>query len=195
MKNLSPIRISKNLHVLALLFFFLPFFHNSCNFTSAEGRIKQEKEAAEAAKMGIDTVPKLNEAKVVSIPSTSDSSLSERLVKKIPALKLLLLSSMDNRTGIGVVIDTIDFSRFMGTFIAFLLLVIGLGAKFIEAQSLKTVLLLELIATISLAVALPGFFSYETLWGYWTCLVAMGLLLIYDSYQVIITRKQDKEGY
>lgn len=203
MNKLSLIKISKNVHVLALLFFFLPFFHNSCNVTSAQGKLKQEKEAAEAAKMGIDTgtqrleldtVPKLNEVKEETIPSAQDGSLSERIAKKIPALKLLILPSEDNCSGIGVVIDSVEFYQLMGTFIAFLLLIIGLLLKFIEPESLKAYLLLELIAIIALAVAKPGFFSFETLWGYWACIITMGLLTLYDSYQVIIARKQNKGG-
>jgi hypothetical protein len=101
----------------------------------------------------------------------------------------VLVPKENTYTGIAAVIDTAAYLFYFAIFLSFLLLIISLVIKFMEANARKTIVLLNTLALVSLFFSVHFSGYSERLWGFWTALSFMVLLTAYDVALIIIARK------
>ncbi len=180
------------IHWATLLCFFLPFFHYSGCSSAKE---KMEKEEALLLSDSIIIIDSLSNSLLdttISESPTIDSNESENTVVNAPAdesiLKKLLYPKTDYYTGIGEVCSEFIYVRFYFVSISFLLLLINLIVKYLDKDARKSIVFLNILSFILVYFAEPPSDGLvEKLWGYWVCLIFLGVLSIYDLY---IVRKQ-----
>jgi hypothetical protein len=204
---------SRRLHWATLCCFFLPFFLQvSCGPSAEEKKATEEtrqKDSIANQLVIADTVNQKNtlqrDTADTFVPRESSSSFvkttdpskspSQDLAQKCEFLQPLLIPREDTFTGIATIIDALIFVPLFGTFISFLLLLIGLIAKFIDVKARRVMALLNLVALITLFISIPSpyYFSSNKLWGFWFTLVFVFALVIYDFYIIKLNNKETKE--
>jgi hypothetical protein len=203
------LKLSRIIHIVLLLSFFLPFYPIGCDNKSAEiakamqdslmkdsimrdSIIKIETIAAEYAKLKADSIAKtdsiakvanngqLNSLKTITTRAGDNEIERKSFVGK--CLKFILLPN-DNFSGFGYIIFAFgDYLKTYGVITAFLFLIIGLILK-----SQKNKSLYWLVCTL-IIFSILGFLcniyylkgEKEILWGYKTCLILMIIQLILD---------------
>jgi hypothetical protein len=181
--------------VLTLCCFLMPFFNTSCNDESFEEKKQKETEMAEK-----DTVVTSDENKTENILQESfknslaiseDSTkskekkedfISSAISEKVPVLKPVLNPSEDVYSGIGTILDAFPWIRLFGTPICFLLLIIGLVAKYIDKSAKTIVVFLNILSLAFLLIAQSMSWHCEKLWGLWITVTFISILTIYDIY-------------
>ncbi len=119
-----------------------------------------------------------------------NSTLSEKIVKQLPILKPLLVPKEKTFSGIASVIDTAMYLPFYSVFLSFLLLVLSLVVKYMDAQARTTIAMLNTLALISLYVS-THFSGYsEDLWGFW---VAFSFVLLLTAFDIFVAVKNKRE--
>ncbi len=127
-------------------------------------------------------------------PNNEEETYSTVFVKKYPALKYLLIPKNDTRTGLGMVLDSSPYIQLYSILISFLLLTLCLLIKTFERSSRLTIMFLEVLAIIGIAISRPSFFSYELLWGFWVTLVFLTLLTIIDFVTAFLIKRSNIES-
>ena len=209
-------RNSRILNVAILLCFLLPFFYAGCDPTKEEKEAAGQKRIADsidaALNAAIDSalfadqitdssnaLVKATEAdtsiineigeEVKELPTDKakeTETISESIVDKFPFLKPILVPDVDTFSGIAIVIDSVPYLAFFTAFISMLLLLISLLSKFIDKQSLKIILMLDLLAFVSLTVSSPISLGFERRYGFIVTLSLLLMQVIYDIYLVRI---------
>ncbi len=187
-------RISKILHWIVLLSFFLPFFYTGCQPESKEEKEQAKLDSIEMANNPIDSLAPENSENDTLSSTKSDSTNSEKekkdellsikIAHKFPYLKPLLIPEKDTYSGIAVALDSFFYLFFFGVFNSFFLLIISLTAKFIQKEARKLIVFLEILSIIFLSISHPYSFDSKTLWGFWVCLGLIILLTVYDFYLI-----------
>jgi len=201
MKKLQT--FSFHLHWVTLCCFLLPFFYDSCtNEKKPEEAFIDTSVVVVPVGTTLDSMSQKNNSvdstKITSIDTTAteptnqkDELLSETIIKKYPILEPILIPDTGIHTGLATIINTIKFLSLFVATITFLLLSIGLLAKLIDKNAVKTFLLLEICAIGFLLIACPPFFGHDKLWGYWLCILCMSTITILDAY--IVYKQKRKE--
>ena len=209
-------KYSNILHLITLCCFTLPFFYSSCGPSAEEkmkmeGRRIQDSidnvngltttnnsdSIIEYANPAIvsenidslqanDTIkPSLTESETFN----NDKPYSNTICIKYPFLKPILVPKENNYTGLASALNVFELIDLFSCFISLLLLLIAMLIKFIERNARKSIILIELFSFLFLFISQPNIqftFSANVLWGYWCCLVCMGILVLYDMYLVLV---------
>jgi hypothetical protein len=199
-------KYSKGLHVLTLFCFLLPFFNTSCDGKSKEEKEKEEMEMAAKADTVIVTedtgyvveenisIPVTDSVNTTTNPKKKDELPSITLSEKVPFLKPILNPSENVYSGLGTIIDSLQWLPFFITPVAFLLLLISLTAKFIDKNTMRTIILLDLLSFIFLLIAKSLSWDCERLWGLWVTITSIGVLTIYDIFINRQFGRQEQKG-
>jgi hypothetical protein len=203
MKNKTA--FSKWLQVLVLLTFFLPFFPKGCESKKAEEAPKAdsikvatkkttENITVDSSKQlaidttNIDTVNVKTTSAATNENKVTDESLSETIMKKYKFLTPVLRPA-GNYSGIGYVIDSIQYFVLFGAVLAFLLFIIGLFVKLKDYNSIFH--LVNDMALISLIFAYGSNpLNPKPLWGYWVCMALAVIMVVYDTIRMFKSKKK-----
>jgi len=184
---------SKIIHAFALLCFLLPFFYTGCE------EVKQSESPMDTLSVFTkdtlvidsiisypkDTTKSIVQSDTIYSNNTKESdNISQELSYQYPFLKPILIPKKDTFTGLAILIDTSFYIPLFATFVSFLLLLIGLVAKFIDAKAKVTILLLDLVSLLFLFIAEPNLWVTKNLWGYWLAIGFIIGLSVYDFYVI-----------
>ncbi len=159
----------------------------------------EEELAKEKSEQTKDTTEQLVKPKQTETAKTSDQDKStitpaEKICEQAPFLKSMLVPKENTYTGIAAVIDTGAYLFYFAIFLSFLLLILSLVIKFMEANARKAIVLLNTLALVALLVSIHFSGYSERLWGFWTALSFMILLTAYDVAIIIIEKKLKEKG-
>ena len=210
-------RISKILHWIVLLSFFLPFFYTGCG-SKEELVSSAQSDSISSTEMLRDSVKpdsiltetlrtsnqnnfeefdssKVKESKIqsdsiVDEPELNPNDFAQIICDKFPFWQPFLIPDLETYTGVGLIIASIGAIIFLGVLFSFLLLIIGLSIKSIDTGARKSIVLIEVLALILLSIAHPYSLSSKTLWGFWVCLSLISLLTAYDFYLIKYSKGQ-----
>ncbi len=184
------------LHYFVFLCFLFPFFYTGCekevenenkseiisiDTLGASDRIDYKYAITDTIASVLTDKVKQNETSTdTSSRSNNENSTSHILVDKYPILGIILIPSSDSYSGLATVIDTIQYFPFFSTFLSFLFLILSLAVKYMDSSSKRVIIMLNICALVTLFVSKYLSYNCENLWGYWTCLVMIGILTIYD---------------
>lgn len=189
---------SKIIHTVALLCFLLPFFYTGCE------PAKQSESPSDTTTIFVqdtleidslnnypeDTTKSVVQSDTISSNNSKESeNISQEISKQYPLLKPILVPKEDTFTGLAILIDTSFYIPLFATFLSFLLLLIGLAAKFIDSKAQGTILLLDLVSLLFLFIAEPNLWVTKNLWGYWGAIGFIICLSVYDFYIIRSKRK------
>ncbi|MBL7917759.1 MAG: hypothetical protein JNM96_05135 [Bacteroidia bacterium] len=179
----------------------MPFFYTSCD--------KSKSSEIEEVVMEMDTTSKFEDSNSDGVEinkflspakdstkTSSNASLLEddSLFNRLPFLRPMLNPKENNYSGLGIMITHISITVATCVFICFLLLLISLIIKCIDANAKKAIVLIDVFALIALLVARPFASYYERLWGFWVCITFIFLLTVYDIYIARLYYQQGKNG-
>lgn len=194
-------RYSRILHWIAVLSFLFPFLFDGCGNTNEKTKTSLDTidttfiECNDTA--NLDSIPVSSNdtftSNETSQNSNKEKSLSEIISNKIPFAKLFLIPSEGNRSGLAIVIDTMQYIKYFGIFLSFLFLVFGISIKYLEAKAIKTILLIDILALIAISIYEPPpiiLMNYEKRWGFWFYLIVISLITIYDLLIVKYHQRQ-----
>jgi hypothetical protein len=195
---MSKIIFSRLLNLFVILTFFFPFFYDGCAESSQkEAETKQNSDSINAININGRTITgtvDLNNTDTLKEPidkpgrkstiesQNDDESTCQSLVKKYPFLSIVLMPSKYTYSGIGAIVNVSPMFYYFSIFISFLLLFIGLLIKFIDPNSTRTFIILDILILVGIAVSRNMSFSFERLWGYWACILMSSFLLIFDIF-------------
>ena len=120
-----------------------------------------------------------------------DEQLCDKLVEKIPALAIILIPSYKTYSGLGTLINLLAFISWFSIFISFLFLLLGLVIKIIEPNSIKIIVILDILILIGILISKSPSWNSERLWGFWVCVVTTSILLAFDCFMLL--NKPDRE--
>lgn len=192
-------KYSKIIHIIALFCFFLPFFYDGCSgmpSKTAEEEVEKSKtdslkaEDAVPQSMVVESTADSTHVQSTTTSAEEPKTVSAKIVKKLPFLRMLLVPKPDTYSGIAIIINSGFMIEIFGIFVAFLLLAMGLVFKFMEPNARKVTLLTSILGLVFFAIAKPMSFDSKTLWGYWVCLSVIVLLIVFDCYVFMINRRK-----
>jgi len=121
-----------------------------------------------------------------------EKNLSDIIVEKHPFFRPFLLPEPNTYTGLGQVINLLNYAFFCSLFISFLLLILGLLFRFTDKHARISVIILDFIALIFLFLSPAFFWAGDILWGYWLTFTLLGLLFLYDIFILIMQKRMLK---
>jgi hypothetical protein len=197
------LKLSRIIHIILLLSFFLPFFPIGCDNKSAEiamalqdslmedstmrdSIIKIETVGAECAKLKADSIAKIvNNGQLDSLKTNTTKEGDNDIESKSFVGKCLnfILFPNGNFSGFGYIIFAFgDYMKTYGVITAFLFLIIGLILKSQKNKTLYwlvcTLIIFSIFGFLCNIYYLNG--EKEILWGYKTCLILLIIQLILD---------------
>ena len=211
---------SKLLHLTTLCCFFLPFFYFSCcsgpSKAEIEAKEKVKLDSLEAVGVKKDTTDNYTEKHVdttiqtkitkldTSVQNNSSNydtsktedksgTLSKRICRKYMFFKPLLIPRENIYTGVAMAIDSFIFNFYVGTLVAFVLLITSLIVKLIDINARITNVLLEILVIIFFMLSYTKEEDSYTLWGYWVCLSFVIVLTLYDVYVLILYKRLNRK--
>jgi hypothetical protein len=96
----------------------------------------------------------------------------------------------DTYTGIASVINLIVVTEYIAIYISFLLLLICFTIKFIDKEARKTIVLLDVLATVLLFISRAENLTSHILYGYWLAFSFAVVLTAYDFYVMRINKQK-----
>jgi hypothetical protein len=184
-------KYSRFLHWMTFLCLCLPFFYTGCK--------KAEAPAEETVQIDTTSInPELaNTIKTDSIAinkqqdsivgeeskiEKKEKTLSETLSKKYIFLRPILVSKENTFSGLAMIIDSGSYIVVFSVFIYFLLSILSLTIKYLDSGTIKTIVLLDVLALLFLIISEPiGIFN-NRLWGLWVAIILFSTLTILDIY-------------
>lgn len=124
------------------------------------------------------------------ISENKPDNFSEIISDRLPFLKPVLVSKENIYSGIAIIIDLVEVIPYLIILVSFLLLVLSFIVKFIDKSALKSIVMLNFIALISLFFSRPASLFYETLWGFWIAYTFVFTLTVYDFYIMIRSKRK-----
>ncbi len=183
---------SKGIHVIAMCCFLLPFFQLGCqkekpvevaeNDVSAVIIDSSDLKIVDSSAIVKDKNIKQVVVKDAVEPEKKSEFISQQLSEKYTFLQPILVSDKDQFSGMAVVIDALSYISFFATFLSFLFLFFAFLLKFIEPKATRTIVLMDIIAFICLNISAPIDFFWERMWGCWTAIIVVIVLMIVDLY-------------
>ncbi len=186
-------RISLGFNLLTICSFCLPFFLNNC-----EGKKEESKEISVLGKETIESEKKLEIEKPLVdttkvqktiLSSKKDEYFATEIVGNYPILKPIIEPKHNTFTGLGTILNTIPYYFQFSISFGMLMLILGFFSKIVEQKITYTHLIIDILAIIFIKNAIPIFFDFEYLWGYWFCLTLIILMLMWDSWVLYKMKK------
>jgi hypothetical protein len=167
-------------------------FKMETTVTPEEDLAKEKKEQTKDTTAHLINPHEENKANTIE-KDNSNLTASHIICKKAPFLKPVLIPKENTYSGIAAVIDTAAYLFYFAVFLSFLLLIISLIVKLMEANARKTIVLLNLLGLVSLYLSVHFSGYSERLWGFWVAFSFVALLTIYDIGILIIVKKDSTQ--
>ena len=131
------------------------------------------------------------EVKISSSKSEKDKSFSDKIIEKYAFLKPILIPKTSTYTGLGVVVNLLEFFGFISLFLSFIILFINFLIKYIDKKSIRTIVLLDVFILLGIYFS-TGFclWGCQELWGYWVSVTFASILLIFDLYVLVLEKNK-----
>ena len=211
---MKTITISKLLHITVMLTFLLPFFYTGCGAVKKEKPYQDSDAKVMTSSKEIndkDTNKIINPADTLGVASNAstsnastlvnknaiankdtinkkkdkdDEQLCDKLVEKIPALSIILIPSNETYSGLGTLINLLAYIVWFSIFISFLFLLLGILIKIIEPNSIKIIVILDILILTGILISKSPSWNSERLWGFWVCVIITSILLAFDSFML-----------
>ena len=192
----TRIKFSRLLQIGLLLTFFLPFFPKACESKQTDVAPKADSTIVAVSQESgkIKQADTLKTSVVKNIAendglSNDEKYISKRLSHKSPILKTLLRPN-DTYTGIGFLLDYSVLLRFgYGLGLAFVLWIIGLIIKYKDYNNIFNMINIIGFILLCSSNSIFNIMNDTRLWGFWTCVIWSGIMIIYDSIILLQIRK------
>lgn len=193
-------KYSKIIHWLAVCTLFLPFYIVGCKKDAqpVESGFKLDTTAVADTSLPAKKSSLVSDStKAKSFPeediSNKDPYCANKVADKAGIFRYILVPKPYTYSGIGTVLNTVELVPYTGTLVFVFLLLLALIAKYMEANALKTIVLLEFFSLFMLAIAVGDFVMFERLWGYWLAFAFTAIVLILDAYLAVLQYRKRSE--
>ena len=184
-------KYSRFLHWMTFLCLCLPFFYTGCKKADAA-----VEEAVQIDTTSIDH-ESVNTVKIdsIAINTQHDSIVEEKskvekkeetysqtLSRENTILQPILVSKENTFSGLAILIDSGSYILFFSVFLYFLLSILSLTIKYLDSNTIKTIVLLDVLALLFLIISEPMGIFYDRLWGLWVAIILFSTVTILDIY-------------
>jgi hypothetical protein len=156
----------------------------------AENETKLNDSMAIAAAKKVDSTVSNNDSPLIPKSPIDDKTLADKIANRVPFLAPVLVPKEDTYTGIASVINLIVVTEYIAIYISFLLLLICFTIKFIDKEARKTIVLLDVLATVLLFISRAENLTSHILYGYWLAFSFAVVLTVYDFYVMRINKQK-----
>ncbi|MBE0393916.1 hypothetical protein BJQ96_03789 [Flavobacterium sp. PL0002] len=187
----KKIKYSIFLHWMTFLCLCLPFFYTGCKKAEAPAEETVQIDTTSVTTeltntLKIDSLVIDKEHKSIvneeSKPEEKEKTLSQTLSKKYTFLQPILVSKENTFSGFAMIIDSVSYITIFSIFIYFLLSILSLTIKYLDANAIKIIVLLDALALLFLIISEPiGIFN-DRLWGLWIAIILFSTVTILDIY-------------
>jgi hypothetical protein len=180
----------------------LPFFYTGCK--------KADAPAEEAVQIDTTSIDheSLNTVKIDSIAinkqhhsiveekskvEKKEETYSQTLSRENTFLQPILVSKENTFSGLAILIDSGSYILFFSMFLYFLLSILSLTIKYLDSNTIKTIVLLDVLALLFLIISEPMGIFYDRLWGLWIAIILFSTVTILDIYILTIYHQKKRK--
>lgn len=187
------LKSSKTFHWLLMLCLTLPFFYTGCEETKSEEVPPASVDSImQVAPSQADTLAPAPLITDTPANKKEDKLVSQKIVRKFPFLKLILIPKHDTYSGLALLIDNLSYLYYYGIVLFWIFLSISLLLKYIDKNAFKSIMLFNILALLSLAIAEPVAFQFQRVWGFWLTLGLVAILNVLDFFIFFEELKRQK---
>jgi hypothetical protein len=188
----DSIRVADSIKLIDSLKLINPLINIDSAYKASQTNHLYNDSIKRADNIVADSAQKIKDTTVIAPTKESDDpdDISTKLSKKSKILKLLLRPN-ENYTGLAYVINTfLQIINYAGITIAFILWIIGLVLKFRGNSIYHIINIFGLISFYFIGYVYTFTCIDIKLWGYWVTFVFGSIMIIFDSYLLIKTKKK-----
>jgi hypothetical protein len=131
----------------------------------------------------------LQNKKSVATRNNDKEGLSTIIFNKYPFLSPILITEDSNYSGFAEVIDLLPMYSYFSILNVSLFWAMSLFIKFIDSNSWKAIILLEILTVLNLYVSGSFEFFHQILWGYWVSMIIISALTFFDIFAYWTSRR------